>query len=100
MSSDAQVLRQAYYNTFYGSESGKIVLANLRGIVAHWPGEGMTVSEKCIACIALDDLLCIIREKAGVTNERAVVDAEAQVASSAVLEEVKEEPIEGFEDEP
>ena len=99
MSSPEQVLRQAYYNTFYGSESGKIVLTNLRGVVANWPGEGMTASEKCVACIALDDLLNIIRERAGVTNERAVVDAEAQVASSAVLEEPKEEPIEGFKEE-
>lgn len=96
---DVKLIRQAYYNTFYGSESGKIVLANLRGIVARWPGEGMTVSEKCVACIALDDLLGIIRKQAGVTSERAIVDAEAQVASSAVLEELEEEPIEGFREE-
>lgn len=98
MSNPEQVLRQAYYNTFYSSESGKIVLADLRGIVADWPGNGMTVSEKCVACIALDDLLGLIRERAGITNERALVDAEAQVASSAVLEEQIEEPIEGFKE--
>ena len=99
-SSPEQILRHAYYDTFYATESGKIVLANLRAIVANWPGQGMTVSEKCIACVALDDLLGIIRETAGITTERAVVDAEAQVASSAVLEEQKEEPIEGFKEEP
>jgi len=97
---DLQAERIAYFNAFYSTAQAKQCLAQLRLIIAKWPGQGATISEKSVACLALDDLLMIIRIKAGVTDELAIIEAEARISETAPLPEMAQpEPIEGFTEE-
>ena len=91
---DVTLQQRAYIESFYLKPH---ILAHLRLISDSMSTEGMTSSEACIAGRARDSLLAQIRKNAGITDELAIVKAEAEIAmASPIMVQKEENRLEGF----
>lgn len=70
-----ELKRLTYHNVFYATEEGRQVLADLRRRAY---SSGGLVPE---AVVAIIELLKYIRDCCGVTNEKSIIDAEAEVVA-------------------
>ena len=85
VSPEARRAKQAAYKeTFYGSESGKDVLFDLT-----WEIENAQVSDS--VKLGLMEFLKTIKRNCGITNERALIDAEADLCEFVEIKETEDE---------
>ena len=82
-------MRHAYFRSFYEHSENRQVYAHLRKIARNWPGS----DEKCVA---VDDLLNLVKVFCFV-DELEAIKGEAKVAQSAALpEQVEKQGVPGY----
>lgn len=92
---EQKVALWSYYMTFYQTVHGREVLADMRRIIEDKKSKRQS-AEDAIECMALDDLLKLIRSNAGVHGEYVTVEAEQKVAVLKIPEDGRPE-IDAFE---
>ena len=68
----------AYYNTFYGTDDGRVVLMDIARMCYDTTRRNPCTSEGALGIVALVELLYDIKVRCGLTDEKATIEAEAR----------------------